>query len=63
MPRMAFLLLAMIFSASAQGETLWKGTSAKSVVDGAGDVLDTEGATIQMFQRRLRKFCWRNVRS
>ncbi|MCF3496315.1 hypothetical protein C7E15_02645 [Stenotrophomonas maltophilia] len=48
MPRMVVLLLAMIFSASAQGETLWKGTSAKSMVDGAGDVLDTEGATIQL---------------
>ncbi|WP_111178224.1 S41 family peptidase [Stenotrophomonas maltophilia] len=48
MPRMVVLLLAMIFSASAQGETLWKGTSEYSVVDGTGDVLDGEGAAIDL---------------
>lgn len=48
MPRTVVLLLAMIFSASAEGETLWKGTSAHSVVDGAGDVLDEDGAVIDL---------------
>lgn len=48
MPRMAFLLLAVIFSASAQGETVWRGTSAQSVVDGTGDVLDKDGAAIEL---------------
>ncbi len=48
MPRMVVLLLAVIFSAPAQGETVWKGTSAQSLVDGAGDVLDKDGAAIEL---------------
>lgn len=46
MIRAAFLLLAMLYSVSAQGDTLWKGTSVNSVVDGAGDVLGLDGAAI-----------------
>lgn len=46
MPRSSILLLVALFSAVAQGEPLWKGTSASSVVDGAGDVFGTEGAAV-----------------
>lgn len=48
MLRAVSLILLMIFSAFAHGETLWKGTSVQSVIKGSGDVLDVGGATVSV---------------